>query len=258
MWQGGLSQRRAWRYWLSCLFIAGWLFAGGGLVPAQEGDTEPLPEEPQSWTERTGARAAFVADAGLSVLRTTPSPGGDLKQRLRVGRRVYVLGGRRVVEDRVYVFVAVTRRTRGWMDRRALVRPAQPGDDARLLALIRAETGGYERLRLCRLFETLFRRSPQLPAVLLLLGETAEAEAPLIHRRAERRVSQRVASGNADVKAYFDDEPALDRYTRLGVKFRYDATRKQYRYDGAAYRRLVQQYPRAPEAEPARRRLAGS
>ncbi len=257
MRQGAFSRRGVWRHWLSCLLMAGWLFTAGSLVPAQERDTEPLPEEPQSWTERTGARAAFVADAGLAALRVTPGPGGDLKQRLRVGRRVYVLGGRRVVEDRVYVFVAVTRRTRGWIDRRALVRPSQPGDDARLLALIRAETGGYERLRLCRLFETLFRRSPQLPTVLLLLGETAEAEAPLIQRRAGRRVSQRAAAGNADVKAYFDDEPALDRYNRLGVKFRYDAVRKAYRYDGAAYRRLVQQYPRAPEAEPARRRLAG-
>jgi hypothetical protein len=257
MRQGVLFQRHGRRHWLIWLLMAGWLLAGVVPVLSQEDDPETLPEKSPNWTERTGARAAFVADAGLAALRTTPGPGGDLKQRLRVGRRVYVLGGRRVVEDRVYVFVAVTRRTRGWMDRRALVRPAQPGDDARLLALIRAETGGYERLRLCRLFENLFRRSPQLPTVLLLLGETAEAEAPLIYRRAERRVSQRAAAGNADVRAYFDDEPALDRYNRLGVKFRYDAVRKAYRYDGAAYRRLVQQYPRAPEAEIARQRLAG-
>jgi len=246
-----------WHTKLLGLLVTAWVLASGGLAFAQEGDTETTPEEPQSWTVRTGARVAFVADAGLAALRTTPSPSGNLKQRLRVGRRVYVLGRRRVVEDRVYVFVAVTRRTRGWIDRRALVRAAQPGDDARLLALIRAETGGYERLRLCRLFETLFRRSPRLPTVLLLLGETAEAEAPLIQRRAEQRVSQRAASGNADVKAYFDDDPALDRYNRLGVKFRYDAAQKAYRYDGAAYRRLVQQYPHAPEAEQARQRLAG-
>ncbi|MGQ9895960.1 MAG: hypothetical protein ACUVR8_00135 [Acidobacteriota bacterium] len=250
--QGSFSQSYAWR--LSCLLMAGWLLACGSLVFAQGGDAETL--EKSSWTERTRARAAFVADAGLAALRTAPAPGSNLKQRLRVGRRVYVLGKRRVVEGRVYEFVAVTRRTRGWIDRRALVRPAQPGDDARLLALIRAETGGYERLRLCRLFETLLHRSPQLPTVLLLLGETAEAEASLIQRRAERRVSQRAASGNADTATYFDEEPALDRYNRIGVKFRYDAHQRRYRYDGAAYRRLVNQYPKVPEAELARQRLA--
>lgn len=257
--QGGLSQNHTWRHWFSSLFIAGWLLTSGGFVLAQENESETLPEVPPetlSWTARTGAQAAFVADAGLAALRTMPGPNGALKQRLRVGRRVYVLGGRRTAEGRVYVFVAVTRRTRGWIDQRALVRPRQAGDDARLLALIRAETGGYERLRLCRLFEVLFRRSPQLPAVLLLLGETADAEAPRIQRRAERRVVQRAAAGNADVKAYFEDEPALDRYNRLGVKFRYDANRGEYCYDGAAYRRLVQQYPRTPEGELARRRLS--
>lgn len=228
----------------------------GGATLAQEDPSDEPPEEKPSWTVRASARAAFVADAGLAALRTVPRPDGDLKQRLRVGRRVYVVGRPRVVDGRTYLFVAVTRRTRGWLDQRAVVRADRRGDDARLLALARAETGGYERLRLCRLFEMLFRRSSQTPAVLLLLGETADAEAEAIQRRAEPRVRRRTASGNADEAAYFDNDPALDRYHRLGVKFRYDPARRRYCYDGAAYRRLVQQYPHAPEAEKARQRLA--
>lgn len=245
------------RYRLALWLFIAWLTLCGGAAGAQEDDApDDAPEAPPTWTARVGARAAFVADAGLAALRAAPRPDGDLKQRLRVGRRVYVVGRPRTTDGRTYLFVAVTRRTRGWLDRRAVVRADQRGDDARLLALARAETGGYERLRLCRLFEALFRRSPQTPAVLLLLGETADAEAQAVQRRAERRVRQRATSGNADEAAYFDDDPALDRYNRLGVKFRYDPARKRYRYDGAAYRRLVARYPRAPEAEQARRRLA--
>ncbi|OYT73542.1 MAG: hypothetical protein CFK52_01070 [Chloracidobacterium sp. CP2_5A] len=243
------------RYRLALWLLIALLALGGGARAQDEDAPADAPEEKPSWTARTSARAAFVVDAGLAALRVTPSPNGDLKQRLRVGRRVYVLGRPRTADGRAYLFVAVTRRTRGWLDQRAVARASQPSDAARLLALARAETGGYERLRLCRLFESLFRQSPQMPASLLLLGETADAEAQAIQRRAERRARQRATSGNADEAAYFDNDPALDRYNRLGVKFRYDLAQKRYRYDGAAYRRLAKQYPRAPEAEKARQWL---
>ncbi|MFQ3582047.1 MAG: hypothetical protein SNJ67_11865 [Chloracidobacterium sp.] len=241
---------------MSQILLIGLLLLGGGIAAAQEDVPDEPPEEKPSWTARTGARAAFVADAGLAALRITPSATGDLKQRLRVGRRVYVLGQRRIVDGRTYVFVAVTRRTRGWLDQRAVVRANARGDDTRLLALARVETAGYERLRLCRLFETLFRSSPQLPTALLLLGETADAEAEAMQRRAVRRVQQRVVAGNADEASYFDNDPGLDRYNRLGVKFRYDSAKKRYRYDGAAYRRLARQYPQTPEADKARQWLS--
>ncbi len=241
---------------IASLVLIAWLALCGGTGRAQEAAvSDDGPEERPTWVARTGARVAFVADAALAALRVTPRPDGDLKQRLRVGRRVYIVSRPRVVDGRTYLFVAVTRRTRGWLDRRAVVHPDRGGDDLRLLRLARAETGGYERLRLCRLFETLFRRSPQMPAALLLLGETATAEAQVIQRRAAPRVRQRMASGNADETAYFDNDPALDRYNRLGIKFRYDPANKQYRYDGAAYRRLIKSYPHTPEAEQARQRL---
>ncbi len=240
----------------AALALVAWLALWGAVANAQDDVSDEPPEARPTWTARAGVRAAFVADAGLAALRVAPGPDSDLKQRLRVGRRVYIAGRPRAADGRAYLFVAVTRRTRGWLDQRATVRPGQRGDDARLLALIRAETGGYERLRLCRLFEMLFRQSPQMPVALSLLGETADAEAQVIQRRAAPRVRRRAASGNADEAAYFDNDPALDRYNRLGVKFRYDPAQKRYRYDGAAYRRLVKQYPRAPEAEKARQRLA--
>jgi len=68
-----------WHTKLLGLLVTAWVLASGGLAFAQEGDTETTPEEPQSWTVRTGARVAFVADAGLAALRTTPSPSNKKK-----------------------------------------------------------------------------------------------------------------------------------------------------------------------------------
>lgn len=230
--------------------------AGTATLRAQQDEELPTEsEEKQTWVERTGARAGFVADAGLAVVRKTPSVTGDLKTRLRVGRRVYVLSSKHT-DGRTFFFVAVTRRTRGWVDARALVRARTRGDDNRLFRLIKAETGGFERLRLCRMFAELFPGSIFLPKVLLETGQTAETEAERLFKRAERRVTARVTAGNADAAGYFDSDPALDRYNRLGVKFRFNPADGKYRYDGAAYRRLLTKFAKSPEAAIARERLA--
>lgn len=230
--------------------------AGSATLRAQDEELPTESEEKKTWVERTGARAAFVADAGLAVVRKTPVVTGDLKTRLRVGRRVYVFGSKRA-EGRIFFFIAVTRRTRGWVDARALVRGHTRGDDERLFRLLRVETGGFERLRLCRMFTELFPSSKLLPKALLETGKTAETEAEKLFKRAERRVTARLEAGNADSAGYFDNDTALDRYNRLGVKFRFDTAAGKYRYDGAAWRRLTAKFPKSPEAAIARERLAG-
>jgi hypothetical protein len=240
---------------LRTLLLAMVFAAGTATLRAQEEESFPEIEEKQTWVERTGARAAFVADAGLAVVRKNPSATGDLKTRLRVGRRVYVLGSKRG-DGRTFFFVAVTRRTRGWVDARALVRGRTRGDDDRLFRLLTVETGGFERLRLCRMFAELFPSSKLLPKVLLETGQTAESEAERVFKRAERRVTARLEAGNADAAGYFDNDPALDRYNRLGVKFQFSPADGKYRYDGAAYRRLLAKFPKSPEAATARERLA--
>jgi hypothetical protein len=220
----------------------------------EERDAE-FSEERQSWVERTGARAAYVADGRLAALRMAPAADAALKQRLRVGRRVYVLMTRKSADGQAYHFVATTRRTRGWMDARCLVRAGRRGDDVRLLNVALAETGGFERLRLCRMFVSLFPRSPLTPKALLEMGATADAEADALTRRAEKRVGAGLASGNADERAYFDNDVVLDRFNRLGVIFHYHPELKKYRYDGWAFRQLATRYKNSPEAERARTRL---
>ncbi len=109
---------------------------------------------------------------------------------------------------------------------------------------------------MCGIFATLFPHSKLLPKVLLETGQTAEAEVPALTRRAERRVGTRLAAGNSDADGYFENDPVLDRYNRLGVVFRYEEAEKTYRYDGAAYRKLVLRFPKSPEAALAREKLA--
>ncbi len=133
---------------LKMLLLSALVIGSTGALRAQEEENFPEPEEKQSWVDRTGARAAFVADAGLAVVRKSPSVTGELKTRLRVGRRIYVLSSKRTSDRRVYFFIAVTRRTRGWIDARALVRAGSRGDDDRLFRLLAAEPGNFERLRL--------------------------------------------------------------------------------------------------------------
>ena len=222
--------------------------------PAPSAQDVPDSEKPASWTEVSGARPAFVIDRALAAVRLSPSPTGLLKQRLRIGRRVYILRTRRDESGVVYHWIAGTRRTRGWIDGRALAQPGHRGDDARLDRLIAAEPSGYERIQLAALFLRVFPGSGRMPGVLWRMGWAATEEAVLLTRRAERRVTEAVAAGNADADAYFANDVGLDRFNRLGVTFRYRDGR--YEYDGWAFRRLVRRFPHSPEAEEARKRIA--
>jgi hypothetical protein len=61
--------------------------------------------------------------------------------------------------------------------------------------------------------------------------------------------------GGTDVEAFYLNDPGLDRYSRLGINFRFDASQSGYAYDGRAYRDLLRRFPRSTEAEAARHRL---
>ena len=79
---------------------------------------------------------AFVVDDRLSVLRRGADVRSQIMQRLRLGRRVYILGSNSAAGDQPKCYrVAVTRRTRGWIHNSAVAIPGRAGDDARLLRL---------------------------------------------------------------------------------------------------------------------------
>lgn len=203
-----------------------------------------------------GPRFAVVVDERLSALRDAPGFAGVPAQRLGRGRAVQLTGARREADGATFVQVAVTRRTRGWVQSESLASPARAGDDGRLLRLVRG-SAGFDRVERAGIFLEAFARSPLRPAALALLAESAEEAAERLSRDAPRRLDAReVEAGGAPAHTYFLNFNGLDRYRRQGVNFTFDRATKRYSYDGAAWREIAARHPRSPEAEEARRRLS--
>jgi hypothetical protein len=195
-------------------------------------------------------------DERLSALRDAPELSANLLQRLGRGRFVAVTGEREGRDGVTFLRVAVTSRTGGWVQAEALARPSRPGDDARLLRLIRG-SGEFDRLARARIFLEAFPRSPLRPAALLAFGDAAEEAADRLSREARRRLDPReMEAGGAPFASYFLNYNGLDRYRRQGVVFEFDPLAKQFHYDGAAWREILRRHPQSHEAAEARRRLA--
>ena len=202
-----------------------------------------------------GGERAVVVDERLSALRDQPTLSARLLQRMSRGRVVTIAGSRRSAEGIMFYRVATADGDAGWVQGDALVSATREGEDARLLRLVR-NSYEFDRLARARIFLDLFPRSPLRPAVLMLYGEAAEKAADELTREAARRLDvPAAAEGGAPVMSYYLNYNGLDRYNRQGVTFHFDAAKKQYRYDGAAWREIVRRYPQSTEAAEARKRL---
>ena len=202
-----------------------------------------------------GGQRAVVVDERLAALRDEPDLSARLLQRMSRGRMVAITGTKRTPDGLTFYRVAVTRRTRGWLQSEAVVAPSRANDDERLLRLIRGSED-FDRLVRARIFLDLFSRSPLRPTVLMLYAEAAEAAASRLSREAGRRLDEReMAAGGAPPFSYFLNYNGLDRYNRQGISFVYDRTSKQFHYDGESWREILRRYPRSPEAAEARKRL---
>lgn len=202
-------------------------------------------------------RAAVVVDERLAALRDAPELSANLLRRLGRGRFVSVTGERASHEGLTFYRVFVTRRTVGWIQSDAVVRPSRAGDDERLLRLIRASEE-FDRLARARIFLDAFPRSPLRPAVLLIFGDAAESAAAKLSREARRRLDAReMEAGGAPAASYFLNFSGLDRYNRDGVKFLFDPAKRELHYEGAAWREILRRHPQSAEASEARKRLAG-
>lgn len=199
-----------------------------------------------------GGRIAVVVDERLAALRATARLNGTLVRRLGRGRMVAIRSAKRNVEGVTFLLVNVTRRTHGWIQREAVVSPSRAGDDQRLLDLV-TRSKDFDRISRARIFLDHFPRSPLRPAVLLLLGDSAEEMAGRLSQAAARRMSEPL--GDAPEFTYYLNYTGLDRYNRMGVGFVFDPSNKRFHYDGAAWRELIRRHPRSPEAAEARNRL---
>ena len=226
-----------------CLAI---VFSGVALAPtfAQKKHVPP------------GGNLAVVADERLAALRVAPNLSARLIRRLGRGKLVSVRGAVRNREGVLFSHVVVTRRTSGWMQSEALVMSGRSGDDQRLAHLI-GGTDEFERVARARIFLETFPRSALRPRVLLALGDAAEEGAQQLSREATRRFERReTPTDSAPEFSYYLNYNGLDRYNRQGVTFTFDRATKQFHYDGAAWKEIVQRYPNSPEASEARQRLA--
>ena len=202
-----------------------------------------------------GGHVAVVADERLAALRSVPEPSARLLRRLSRGRLVSIRGASRNRDGLVFYHVVVTRRTSGWLQSEAVIASWRAGDDQRLLRLI----GGadeFDRVARARVFLDAFPRSPLRPQVLLMYGDAAEEAAAKLSREAERRFERReLPAEGAPEFSYYLNYSGLDRYNRQGVVFTFDRSAKKFHYNAAAWREIIQRYPKSPEAAEARKRF---
>lgn len=204
---------------------------------------------------RSAGARAVVVDERLAALRDEPSLNARLLQRMSRGRMVSILAQKRSAEGVLFYRVAVTRRTRGWIQSEALVVPNRAGEDERLLRLLRASED-FDRIIRARIFLDIFPKSSLRPNVLMLYGEAAEEAAAKLSREATRRLQEKeMTAGGAPLFSYFMNYAGLDRYNRQGITFIFDRQNKRFHYDGESWREIVRRYPQSPEAEGARKRL---
>ena len=200
----------------------------------------------------SGGRLAIVVDERLAALRATPQLSGKLVRRLSRGRLVAIRSAKTGADGITFFLVNVTGRTRGWIQREAVISPSRTGDDRRLLNLIQ-NSESFDRISRARIFLDHFPRSPLRPAVLLLLGDSAAEAADKLSKSAARKF-------NGDLNAapefsYYLNYSGLDRYNRLNITFVFDKSTRRFRYDGAAWRELVRRFPKTPHAAEAKKRL---
>ena len=199
-----------------------------------------------------GGRLAIVVDERLAALRSTPRLNGKLVRRMGRGRLLAVRSMKTSADGISFFLVNVSSRTHGWIQLEAIVSPSRQGDDQRLLTLIE-RSEGFDRITRARIFLDHFPRSRLRPAVLLLLGDTAEQLAAKLSRDAARRLKE--DRGDAPEFSYFLNYTGLDRYNRQGIRFVFDQSAKRFHYDGAAWRELVRRYPHSPAAAEAKIKL---
>ena len=203
----------------------------------------------------TAGRVAVVVDERLSALRATPELSGALVRRVSRGGLVGIITAKTSRDGVVFYKVNISRRTIGWMQRDAVVTHTRPGDDARLLKLIKASED-FDAIVRARIFLDYFRASRLRPEVLMLYSLTAEAVAAQLSQDARRRLDENeMLAGGAPLFSYFLNYSGLDRYNRQGVNFVFDQAHKRFKYDGEGWRELVHRYPHSPQAAEARKRL---
>jgi hypothetical protein len=200
-------------------------------------------------------QTAVVMDETISILRSRPSLFAESIQRLRIGRRVRILGSAEA-DGVTYFRIAATPPATGWIQSDAVFGNFRAGDEARLAALVRASEG-FEQIEAAAVYFELYPKGASRGPLMLLFGDLLEDAAAKITRDANNRLDRRyMAASGAPLHSYYLNFVSLDRYRKLGITFLFNTATRSFHYDGAAWRDLLKTSPGTAEAAEAERRLA--
>lgn len=210
--------------------------------------------KPAPAKSREIGQTAYVMDETLSVLRPKPSLFAVPMQRMRRGRVVKILGVAEADGVKFYRVAAVPTGS-GWVQADAVFGKFREGDDARLARLVQAMSG-FDQIEAATEFFTIFPTSQFRPPILLLYGDLLEDAAVTLSRNATRQLSRaEMAASGAPLHSYYLSHVGLDRYRRIGITFQFNPATKQFHYDGASWKELVQKHAGTNEAAEAQKRL---
>ncbi len=238
------------------LYIALFLLLIGPNVPitAQARKSSPSRSRTAATRSPEAGQRAVVIDETLSVLRKRPSLFSDSIQRMRRGRRIQIQAVAEADGVRFYRVTAPPAST-GWIQADAVFGRFRQNDEQRLAALMQASSG-FEQIEVAVQFFDIFPDSILRPSILLLFGDLLEEAAPRLSRDALSRLSRKeMAASGAPLHSYYLNFVSLDRYRKLGVNFKFNAATRQYHYDGASWREIIEKFSSSPEAAEARKRL---
>lgn len=197
---------------------------------------------------------AIVIDERLSVLRMKPSLFGETVQRMRLGRKVQILGVAEADGVKFYR-VSVPPSNTGWVQAEALTGKFRPGDEERLARMVQA-SDGFDQIELASAFFELYPNSQFRPPILLLFGDLLEEAAVKLSKDANSRLDRReMAASAAPLHSYYLNFVSIDRYRKLGILFLFNPAVRSFHYEGASWKEIVRKYPASSEAVEAQKRL---
>ena len=204
---------------------------------------------------RENTDTAIVVDERLAVLRSSPSLYAMPIQRMRRGR-ILAISGSKEADGVTFYRVVIPPSNFAWVQSEAVVGKFRRGDDERLERLIQFSEG-FEQIERAMLFLETFPQSPLRPAMLLLTGDLIEGNAQNISLEAAKKLDRNeMTATGAPINSFYLNYVSLDRYRKLGINFVFNQVTRNFYYDGAAWKEIVEKFPNASEAAEARRRLA--
>lgn len=223
-------------------------------ISAQARKSSPSRSRPAATSFPEAGQRAVVVDESLSVLRKRPSLFSDSIQRMRRGRKIQIQAVAEADGVKFYRVTAPPAST-GWIQADAVFGRFRQNDEQRLAALMQASSG-FEQIEVATQFFDIFPDSKLRPSILLLFGDLLEEAAHRLSRDALSRLSRKeMAASGAPLHSYYLNFVSLDRYRKLGANFQFNAATRQYHYDGASWREIIEKFSSSPEAAEARKRL---